>query len=199
MRSNFHIEKQRDVKCEVVLSLKSESISSNLTSLRLHVSRWLQGTSSYADRKTRCSYAFPFLTGQCRFQRDSRNALFSNYDAQTRARPQSGSPALGSSRNAPFARSSSPYGAHNDSSPQLSAYAPSGGAAFSAYSAGGGGEGSSDGTFRSATPNRRGQYSDAVLNELESQNDDQAGEMSKKVKMLKEVSAGGGLLRSVQR
>jgi blocked-early-in-transport protein 1 len=66
----------------------------------------------------------------------------------------------------------------------LNSYAPSGNAGFSAYPA----EGSGDGAFRSATPNRRGQYSDAVLSELESQNDDQAGEMSKKVKMLKEVS-----------
>lgn len=42
--------------------------------------------------------------------------------------------------------------------------------------------------FRSATPDRKGRYSDAVLESLESQNDEQAGEMSKKVKMLKEVS-----------
>ncbi|MGG6497677.1 UNVERIFIED_CONTAM: hypothetical protein NY603_32620, partial [Bacteroidetes bacterium 56_B9] len=41
--------------------------------------------------------------------------------------------------------------------------------------------------FRSATPDRKGRYSDAVLESLESQNDEQAGEMSKKVKMLKEV------------
>ena len=36
---------------------------------------------------------------------------------------------------------------------------------------------------------RRGQYSDAVLSELESQNDDQVEGMSAKVKMLKDVSA----------
>jgi hypothetical protein len=35
---------------------------------------------------------------------------------------------------------------------------------------------------------RRGQYSDAVLNELESQNDTQLEGMSAKVKMLKDVS-----------
>ena len=34
----------------------------------------------------------------------------------------------------------------------------------------------------------RGQYSDAVLSELESQNDDQVEGMSAKVKMLKDVS-----------
>jgi len=36
--------------------------------------------------------------------------------------------------------------------------------------------------------NLRGQYSDAVLSELESQNDDQVEGMSAKVKMLKDVS-----------
>ena len=47
---------------------------------------------------------------------------------------------------------------------------------------------SSDGGFRPATPNKKGQYSNAVLGELESQNEDQVGEMSKKVRMLKDVS-----------
>ena len=37
---------------------------------------------------------------------------------------------------------------------------------------------------------RRGQYSDAVLSELESQNDDQVEGMSARVKMLKDVSTG---------
>jgi len=50
-----------------------------------------------------------------------------------------------------------------------------------------GGRSSGDGGFRSATPNRKGQYSDAVIDELESQNDEQVGEMSKKVRMLKDV------------
>ncbi|CZT19096.1 related to ER-Golgi SNARE complex subunit BET1 protein [Ramularia collo-cygni] len=134
-----------------------------------------------------------------RFQRDSRNALFSNYDAaqQTRSRPHSGSPAP---RNAPFtasANSSSPYGGGggSDASPQLNSYAGGGAAGFNAYPSSGGGVGGGlegDGTFRAATPNRRGQYSDAVLSELESQNDDQAGEMSKKVKMLKELTMAIG-------
>lgn len=43
-------------------------------------------------------------------------------------------------------------------------------------------------SFRSATPDKRGAYSDAVLSELESQNDEQVSEMSKKVGMLKDVS-----------
>ncbi|KAL9066260.1 MAG: hypothetical protein Q9157_007210 [Trypethelium eluteriae] len=45
-----------------------------------------------------------------------------------------------------------------------------------------------NGGFRSATPNKRGQYSDAVLNELESQNDAQVEGISAKVRMLKDVS-----------
>lgn len=47
---------------------------------------------------------------------------------------------------------------------------------------------SGDGVFRAATPNRKGQYSDSVIDELESQNDEQVGEMTKKVRMLKDVS-----------
>lgn len=46
---------------------------------------------------------------------------------------------------------------------------------------------SGDSGFRAATPDGKGRYSDAVLNELESQNEDQVGEMSKKVRMLKDV------------
>lgn len=44
--------------------------------------------------------------------------------------------------------------------------------------------------LRAATPNRKGQYSDAVLSELESQNDEQMEGMSAKVKMLKSVGTG---------
>ncbi|EGP90437.1 putative BET1 v-SNARE [Zymoseptoria tritici IPO323] len=121
-----------------------------------------------------------------RFQRDSRNSLFSSYDvaAPNRSRPGSGSPA--------------PRPLHN-SQPSLGPYGdPSisqGVAAFSAYPGGAeaaGARGSGDGGFRTATPNRRGQYSDSVLSELESQNDDQAGEMSKKVKMLKDLTMAIG-------
>jgi blocked-early-in-transport protein 1 len=41
--------------------------------------------------------------------------------------------------------------------------------------------------YRSATPNSRGQYSDATLNELESQNDGQVEGILGKVKQLKDV------------
>ncbi|KAK5133386.1 hypothetical protein LTR08_007820 [Meristemomyces frigidus] len=130
-----------------------------------------------------------------RFQRDSRNALFSNYDAQTRSRPSSAAsnPApRSSSRNTPYstlhADNSSPYalGVPSESSGQ-----PATGAGFSAYPGATGDaigrrSGEGDGGFRSATPNRKGQYSDAVIDELESQNDDHVSEMSKKVRMLKD-------------
>lgn len=42
--------------------------------------------------------------------------------------------------------------------------------------------------YREATPNSRGQYSDAVLSQLESQNDEQVEGLSAKIKMLKEVT-----------
>ncbi len=47
---------------------------------------------------------------------------------------------------------------------------------------------SGDGGYRSATPDGKGRYADAVYNELESQNDEQVGIMTEKVKMLKNVS-----------
>jgi len=105
-------------------------------------------------------------------QRDSRNALFGSYEA----RAQSKSPAGGS-------RPSSGYGYQTNGH----AGGPSGnGGAFSAY------PGSSGPGFRSATPNAKGQYSDAVLDELESQNDDQVAGMSEGVKMLKDITVAIG-------
>ncbi|KAK1060456.1 protein transport protein bet1, partial [Friedmanniomyces endolithicus] len=88
----------------------------------------------------------------------------------------------------------SPY-AFNTADDSLSA--PPSGAGFSAYPGGGDGgssrrSGEGDGGFRSATPNKRGQYSDAVIDELESQNDEQVSEMSKKVRMLKDITVAIG-------
>lgn len=48
------------------------------------------------------------------------------------------------------------------------------------------------GGFRSATPNSKGQYSDAVLNELESQNDEQVEGIMGKVKILKDMTIAIG-------
>lgn len=43
------------------------------------------------------------------------------------------------------------------------------------------------GSYRHAETNNKGQYSDAVLSELESQNDEQLAGISGKVKRLKDV------------
>ncbi|OAQ60964.1 ER-golgi SNARE complex subunit Bet1 [Pochonia chlamydosporia 170] len=49
-----------------------------------------------------------------------------------------------------------------------------------------------NGGYRSATPNKRGQYSDAVLNELESQNDEQVAGILGKVRTLKDMTVAIG-------
>ncbi|KAJ6439541.1 LOW QUALITY PROTEIN: SNARE domain-containing protein [Purpureocillium lavendulum] len=108
-------------------------------------------------------------------QRDSRSALFEGYtgDPSTTRRTTTASPA------------GYGYG-----------YGYSGGGAN-----GGGGSNSHLGVdggsrpgsgFRPATPNRKGQYSDAVLNELESQNDAQVAGILGKVKTLKDMTVAIG-------
>ncbi|OAX80766.1 hypothetical protein ACJ72_04897 [Emergomyces africanus] len=52
--------------------------------------------------------------------------------------------------------------------------------------------GISAGSYRAATPNSRGQYSDAVLDSLESQNDTELEGMSARVKMLKDITIAIG-------
>ncbi|KAH9842305.1 SNARE complex subunit [Teratosphaeria destructans] len=137
-----------------------------------------------------------------RFQRDSaRNALFSSYDAQqTRSRPSSATPPTQKRQQQP---QQSPYSTYhaNNSSPyslgggvgvsDLGGHGPG----FSAYPGSSpdvGARRSGDGGFRAATPNRKGEYSSAVMDELESQNEEQASEMSRKVKMLKELTVAIG-------
>ncbi|WPH01190.1 Hypothetical protein R9X50_00402600 [Acrodontium crateriforme] len=122
-----------------------------------------------------------------RFQRDSRNALFSSYDAQPRSRPSpSPAPNRSGSRNSNHTPSASigPYGAYPTSTPSSYDNFGSSDSSFRAYP----GSGSADGGFRSATPNKKGQYSDAVIDELESQNDEHVSEMTKKVRMLKDIT-----------
>ena len=92
-----------------------------------------------------------------------RQRLFANYDG---ARASSQSPGSG----------------HR---PTQNSYTPPSGA-FTAYPSSS--NGSTAGGYRSATPNSKGQYSDAVLSELESQNDEQMAGLGGKVKMLKDVS-----------
>ncbi|TEY70410.1 hypothetical protein BOTCAL_0104g00210 [Botryotinia calthae] len=103
-------------------------------------------------------------------QRDPRSALFENYNAGASPRNASSSPA--------------PRG-----------YGYNGGGSVGGYG-GGYGEredraGSAQG-FRTATPNSRGQYSDAVLNELESQNNDQVEGIMGKVRQLKSMTIAIG-------
>lgn len=121
-----------------------------------------------------------------RFSRspDPRNDLFSSYNRST-------SPSKTKNKGA-----RSPYGAPSPGagygySPSGSAdhLAPNGG--FSAYPGAPGGVGNGGigaPGYRSATPNSRGQYSAQALEELESQNEDQVGVLTGKVKMLKDVS-----------
>jgi len=52
--------------------------------------------------------------------------------------------------------------------------------------------GAQRGGYRPATPNSRGQYSDAVLNELESQNDQQVEGILGKVRVLKDMTVAIG-------
>ncbi|KAI0025749.1 hypothetical protein F4780DRAFT_223964 [Xylariomycetidae sp. FL0641] len=89
------------------------------------------------------------------------------------------------------------YGGGNDSTRRQVSASPSprplGGYGYN------GGSGSSGhlgvdnrGAYRPATPNSKGQYSDAVLNELESQNDQQVEGILGKVKVLKDMTVAIG-------
>ncbi|KID88538.1 hypothetical protein MGU_04473 [Metarhizium guizhouense ARSEF 977] len=100
-------------------------------------------------------------------QRDSRSALFEGYTGGD---------------HTPRGHSPNPY------NPGYAA----------AYPNGGHGERHGHGhAYRAATPNRRGQYSDAVLDELESQNEDQVAGILGKVRTLKHCADGGGAQMTV--
>ncbi|KAF3071193.1 Protein transport protein bet1 [Daldinia childiae] len=103
-------------------------------------------------------------------QRDSRSALFEGYS--------------GSGRNSadPARRPSPAPGGYGYGYPGGSNGAATGGSSTHHLGV------DSRGNYRPATPNSRGQYSDAVLNELESQNDQQVEGILGKVKILKDVS-----------
>ncbi|KAM3428012.1 hypothetical protein MY4824_009078 [Beauveria thailandica] len=112
-------------------------------------------------------------------QRDSRSALFEGYSGGDSNR-RGGSPAGG-------------YGYHSSSNTG----SPSPYNSYSAYGnpnigPGGGGGAAPPGGYRSATPNQKGQYSDAVLNELESQNDAQVAGILGKVRTLKDMTVAIG-------
>lgn len=141
------------------------------THIPLELQPWHNGSSSRPSSSSRLTDPGRFGASSLH-QRDARSQLFAGYNApggspSARSSP-SGGYGLGTGGN-PYA---SPAGAQRPS-PSQSPYPGSTGAA---------------GGFRSATPNRKGQYSDAVLNELESQNDEQVAGILGKVRVLKDVS-----------
>ncbi|KAJ5090381.1 hypothetical protein N7532_009065 [Penicillium argentinense] len=83
-----------------------------------------------------------------------------------------------------------------DSRPSSRSPAPAGGYGYGGYSSPAGssyGNGNAAGpTFRSATPDKKGHYSDAVLSSLESQNDAEVEGITSKVKMLKDLTLAIG-------
>ncbi|OTA57277.1 hypothetical protein K449DRAFT_355792 [Hypoxylon sp. EC38] len=104
-------------------------------------------------------------------QRDSRSALFEGYS--------------GSGRNSadPTRRPSPALGGYGYGYPGGSNGSAGGSTHLGVESRGG---------YRPATPNHKGQYSDAVLNELESQNDQQVEGILGKVKVLKDMTVAIG-------
>ncbi|KAL2021577.1 hypothetical protein VTK56DRAFT_7076 [Thermocarpiscus australiensis] len=107
-------------------------------------------------------------------QRDSRSDLFKGY--------------TGSSADARRAVSGSPSRQLGGSGYGYGAYQPGGGSVSSSHL----GITESRGGYRPATPNKKGQYSDAVLSELESQNDEQVEGIMGKVKLLKDMTVAIG-------
>ncbi|MCJ1313230.1 protein transport protein bet1 [Agyrium rufum] len=111
-------------------------------------------------------------------QRDARSQLFENY----RGGASRGGAQGGSSR--PSSQSPARFGGNGSGHSNANGY----GYAASMGGTGASGSGGINGGFRAATPNSRGQYNDAVLDELESQNDQQVEGMSAKVRMLKDLT-----------
>ncbi|KAF1844600.1 uncharacterized protein K460DRAFT_354498 [Cucurbitaria berberidis CBS 394.84] len=130
-------------------------------------------------------------------RQDARDDLFSSYN-----RSASPSKSKNKARSSPYNASYgyTPPSSADAHTPSFGAYgaasSSSNGSLFpsssgSGYGVGGGGGGGArniDGSFRSATPNSRGQYSAAVMDELESQNDEHVGVLTSKVKMLKDLT-----------
>ncbi|KAK4644677.1 protein transport protein bet1 [Podospora bellae-mahoneyi] len=108
-------------------------------------------------------------------QRDSRSDLFKGYSG------------------GPSSRTASPSTFNSQPGRAGGGYGYGGYISNNGSSSLGIGEGSSgNGGYRSATPNRKGQYSDAVLNELESQNDAQVDGILGKVRILKDMTVAIG-------
>ncbi|KAJ4287547.1 protein transport protein bet1 [Kalmusia sp. IMI 367209] len=110
----------------------------------------------------------------------AQNDLFSSYN-------RSASPSKSKDK-----KPRSPYGGGASYAYPSSSPGPADGPSFGAYPGANGAASGGSGTFRAATPNPRGQYSAATLDELESQNDDAAGMLIGKVKMLKDLTVAIG-------
>ncbi|XTI95010.1 hypothetical protein V2W45_1443537 [Cenococcum geophilum] len=153
---------------------KSEHQQPAQTLQNLRLSPKKQSINSRSNQKSSTLLSSPItpeppnMASRFSSHRDARSALFSTYD-------RTSSP----SKSKPGTPASNGYGY--------------GGPAFSAYpSSSSSSSPSAGGAFRPATPNARGQYSDAVLSELESQNEEQLEGMSAKVKMLKDITVAIG-------
>ncbi|PGH06349.1 hypothetical protein AJ80_08183 [Polytolypa hystricis UAMH7299] len=83
------------------------------------------------------------------------------------------------------------YGGSERNRPSSRSPGKVGGYGYSGSSAANGHTNSGPG-YRPATPNSKGQYSDAVLSSLESQNDSEIEGISAKVKMLKDITIAIG-------
>ena len=132
---------------------------------------------------------------------DARDDLFSSYNrsaspskSKNKARASPYNAGSGYGYTPPSSADGPGFGAYPGASGTKangSLYPGNGGGGYGGYGVGGGsGRGSDDGRdgiYRAATPNSRGQYSAAVLDELESQNDEHVGVLTSKVKMLKDV------------
>ncbi|KAL4954184.1 hypothetical protein BDW69DRAFT_144109 [Aspergillus filifer] len=91
--------------------------------------------------------------------------------------------------------SSSLFDSYNgDSRPASRSPGNVGGYGYGGYPGGGSPMNGNGGTagYKSATPNSKGHYSDAVLSHLESQNDEEVEGISAKVKMLKDITIAIG-------
>lgn len=113
---------------------------------------------------------------------NQRSSLFGAYDkARSQSQSPGSRPASGYGYTPP-GTSSNPYGHTNGS--------PAPGPSFSAYptSSSQNGTAQQQHSFHAATPDSKGQYSDAVLSELESQNDEQVQGMIGKVLRLKDLT-----------
>lgn len=123
---------------------------------------------------------------------DARDDLFSSYNrsaSPSKSKSKSKSPYGGGYgySAAPDAGFAAYPGANGSSSNSNGSLYPGGSSSGGGYGVGGSGSGA--GMMRSATPNSRGQYSAAVLDELESQNENEhVGMLVGKVKQLKDVS-----------